>query len=1006
MAKKTEAQIEFTARTDSFNEGIKKMNAGIKTLSKELKLNETQMKGVGETTGLLEQKQKILAQQYEASKTKVELAKKSLEEAKTVLGENSKEYQIYNNKLIDAQTEEQKLKNALNAATNQLEEHEQTLKKEISVEEKFEKATAGMNKGIEEADLALQGFSKELKLNEQGMQRNGESAKGLKEKQRLLQEAYDMSRAKVILAEQSLEEAEKVFGKNSSEAQKMKNALLDAKIEERELKSKLDDTTKSIKEQYSASAYIAKGFDAVGKGVQAVGDFVQAAGEKISSAGKKLQPLSTAVTGLGIAGFKMAMDFDDGMANINTLLDDESHLEGYKNAVKNLSNDTGMNIKIVQDGMYQAISSIGDGGAETEKIFGTMTKSAKAGGAEVADAVSLISAGMKGYNSVSNETAQKISDLAFETAKLGVTTFPEMAKSMQPLFPLSSSLNMSMEELFGVMATGTGVTGNTAEVSTQLKAVMSNLMKPTKSMQELMEKYGYQNAQTMMETEGLSGVLRILKDETGGQSDKMAQLFSSTEALTLMTSLTGSQFDTFGQKLEAVGGCTGSTESALAKVETRGDTLRKTFNEAKNTLMEAGSVMLQSAGPAINEIAGKVHQLAEGFSKLNPEQQKTILIIAGAVAVAAPVLGIVGSIVSGIGSVISVVGTLISGIGALIPVITAISPSMIAVVGAIVGVIGIGVALYKNWDTIKEKAGQLKEAVVQKVTALKDGATQKFTEMREKVSQTVENLKTGAVAKFEGIRSAVTSKVDAAKAAVTEKFSAIRTNMTNAMEQAKSSVSGKLENIKNAYNNAGGGIKGIVTGCMTGVKEIFKTGMEAADAITGGKLSAIQGYFSGKLSSAYSSASATMSRIKDAFSTKIDEAREKVSGGIEKIKGFFNFSWSLPKLKLPHFSITGKFGIDPPSVPKFGINWYAKGGLFTGPTVIPANGFGEAGHEYALPLNRTTLAPLAQMLGSMIMAEREPIDYKRIDKIIEKYSKKEYVFRIGRRELMRAIEGR
>ena len=68
---------------------------------------------------------------------------------------------------------------------------------------------------------------------------------------------------------------------------------------------------------------------------------------------------------------------------------------------------------------------------------------------------------MKGYNSISETTAKKISDLAFQTQKLGVTTFPEMAESMQPLFPLGNSLNVSYEELFGSMATLTGVTGNT-----------------------------------------------------------------------------------------------------------------------------------------------------------------------------------------------------------------------------------------------------------------------------------------------------------------------------------------------------------------------------------------------------------------------------------------------------------------------------------------------------------------------------------------------------------------
>lgn len=109
------------------------------------------------------------------------------------------------------------------------------------------------------------------------------------------------------------------------------------------------------------------------------------------------------------------------------------------------------------------------------------------------------------------KTAQSISDMAFMTQKLGVTTYKELASSMQPLFPLGKSLNVSYQELFGSMATLTGVTGNTAEVTTQMKGLFTGLLKPTDSMSKLMQKYGYQNGQAMIKSEGMSGVLKILQ---------------------------------------------------------------------------------------------------------------------------------------------------------------------------------------------------------------------------------------------------------------------------------------------------------------------------------------------------------------------------------------------------------------------------------------------------------------------------------------------------------------
>lgn len=95
--------------------------------------------------------------------------------------------------------------------------------------------------------------------------------------------------------------------------------------------------------------------------------------------------------------------------------------------------------------------------------------------------------------------------------------------------------------------------------------------------------------------------------------------------------------------------------------------------------------------------------------------------------------------------------------------------------------------------------------------------------------------------------------------------------------------------------------------------------------------------------------------------------------------------------------------MNPPQVPSFGIKWYAEGGLFNGPSLV--SGLGEAGPEYALPLNRTSLAPLADMLGDMIGGRfDQSIDYKKLENIIQRNSKKEYYFSMNRREFLRLIE--
>ncbi len=105
-----------------------------------------------------------------------------------------------------------------------------------------------------------------------------------------------------------------------------------------------------------------------------------------------------------------------------------------------------------------------------------------------------------------------------------------------------------------------------------------------------------------------------------------------------------------------------------------------------------------------------------------------------------------------------------------------------------------------------------------------------------------------------------------------------------------------------------------------------------------------------------SSAIGTFDDIKNGIKEKIEWARDKVEGAVEAIKGFFDFQWNLPSIKLPHFSVTGKFGLNPPSIPHFGVKWYAEGGILNRPTIFGRNGDkllggGEAGPEAVMPIS-------------------------------------------------------
>lgn len=114
--------------------------------------------------------------------------------------------------------------------------------------------------------------------------------------------------------------------------------------------------------------------------------------------------------------------------------------------------------------------------------------------------------------------------------------------------------------------------------------------------------------------------------------------------------------------------------------------------------------------------------------------------------------------------------------------------------------------------------------------------------------------------------------------------------------------------------------------------------------------------------------------FKNLFNDAMDNAKNIVKSGIDKLRSFFNFDWSLPRIKLPHFNISGSFSLNPPRIPSFSVDWYARGGVFNSPSII---GVGEAGQEAVMPLERNTgwISTLAQKVAERMPVNNAPAGY-------------------------------
>ena len=357
----------------------------------------------------------------------------------------------------------------------------------------------------------------------------------------------------------------------------------------------------------------------------------------------------------------------------------------------------------------------------------------------------------------------------------------------------------------------------------------------------------------------------------------------------------------------------GAVRNAFSGVDTGG------FTEKVGGIL---STTINITSGAINGLSKVITFVKEHWSIITPILKG---VLAGFLAYKA---------LSGVATIISGVGTAISAVGGIMTFVTSPIGVVIIAIGALVA--GFMYCWNKfegfrnfwkgAWNGIKNVVGAAKETISEKLG----------------------NIKSAYEEHGGGIKGVIFASMEGVKEYYTAGFTFINKLTGGKLSGIADEVRSRLGNIKSAYEEHGGGIKGVIFASMEGVKEYFTAGFTFIDKLTGGKLSGIVDKVRSKLGEVKSWFSNIFNTIHDTVVSVFDKISKKISDIWDGIKSL---------IKTPHIEQTGTFsiaGINTP-IPKFGLKWYANGGIMTRPTAFAQTGFtthvgGEHGAEAILPL--------------------------------------------------------
>jgi TP901 family phage tail tape measure protein len=374
--------------------------------------------------------------------------------------------------------------------------------------------------------------------------------------------------------------------------------------------------------------------------------------QRVSASLRTIQiPLALA----GGAAIKMAADFDRSMTMIESLVGIAgAEVDAMAGKVRSMASEIGVSSNQAAEALF-FITSAGLRGSEAMDVLEASMKAAAVGLGETKTVADLATSAMNAYGS-ETLSASMATDVMVSAVREGKLEASELAGSMGRVLPVASAMGVRFDEVGAAFAALSRTGTNAAEAATQIRGILTSLLKPTKEASDTLAEMGLNTEilRRQIKEEGLLAALETLKRNFDGNDEAAQRVFGNVRALSGIMDLLGANVQTTRDIFDRMTQSTGATDKAFQSLQQSAEfKLRKSINEVKNSFTETGAVILDALLPHIQSLSESITKLFENFRDLDKDTQKSIITLGEIIIVAPFVVSAIGTITGAVNGLVT-----------------------------------------------------------------------------------------------------------------------------------------------------------------------------------------------------------------------------------------------------------------------------------------------------------------------------------------------------------------